>query len=97
MIKLIVQMSWKFPIFCWTLFVVNGNKFELEESQVFIYYDDSVNTFSVPDCLGTLISANYVLTGASCFINPISNVDFFHYDYVKNAVVLRVTTLIILI
>ena len=49
--------------------MVNGNEFELEESQVFIYYDDSVNTFSVPDCLGTLISTNYVLTGASCFIN----------------------------
>ena len=87
----------KFPLFCCTLLAVTGNEFELEESQVFIYYDDSVNTFSVPDCLGTLISANYVLTGASCFINPISNVDFFHYDYVKNAVVLRVTTLIILI
>ena len=92
-----VQMFRKFPLFCWTLLVVNGNEFELEESQVFIYYDDSVNTFSVPDCLGTLISKNYVLTGASCFINPFSDVDFFHYDYVKNAVVLRVTTLIILI
>ena len=92
-----VQMFRKFPLFCCTLLVVYGNEFVLEESQVFIYYDDLVNSFSVPDCLGTLISTNYVLTGASCFINPISNVDFFHYDYVKNAVVLQVTTLIILI
>ena len=87
-------MFWKFPLFCWTLLVVNGNILEFKESQVFIYYDASVNQFGLPDCLGTLITANYVLTGASCFTNTISNVDFFHYDYVKNAIVLRVTTLI---
>ena len=87
-------MFWKFPLFCWTLLVVNGNILEFKESQVFIYYDASVNQFGLPDCLGTLITANYVLTGASCFTNTISNVDFFHYDYVKNAIVLRVTILI---
>ena len=87
-------MFWKFPLFCWTLLVVNGNILEFKESQVFIYYDASVNQFGLPDCLGTLITANYVLTGASCFTNTISNVDFFHYDYVKNAIVLRVTNLI---
>ena len=94
MIKLIVQIFWKFPLFCWTLLAVNGNILEIKESQVFIYYDASVDQFGLPDCLGTLITANYVLTGASCFTNTVSNVDFFHYDYVKNAIVLRVTNLI---
>ena len=43
---------------------------KLQTSQVFIYYQsDSLKKFDLPDCLGTLITALYVLTGASCFIN----------------------------
>ena len=87
-------MFWKFPLFCWTLLVVNGNILELKESQVFIYHYDSVKQFGLPDCLGTLLTSNYVLTGASCFTNRISNVGFYHNSYVENAIVLRVTTLI---
>ena len=74
MVKL--QMFWKFQLFCWTLLAVTGNEFELEESQVFIYYQHLIDQFDLPDCLGTLITAKYALTGASCFIKKISNVDF---------------------
>ena len=65
----------KFQLFGLTLLSVTGNKLEFEESTVFIYYH-TVDQFDLPDCLGTLITANYVLTGASCFIKKISNVDF---------------------
>ena len=84
-------MFWKFPLFCWTLLAVTGNELEIEESQVFIYYDDSVDRFGLPDCLGTLITANYALTGASCFIKPKpSKDDFITHSSVKNAIVVRV-------
>ena len=59
-------MFLKFQLFCWTLLVVTGDILELKESTVFIYHDV---VFDLPDCLGTLITANYALTGASCFIN----------------------------
>ena len=85
-------MFWKFPLFCWTVLVVNGNILEIKENQVFIYYDDSVNQFGLPDCLGTLITASYALTGASCFVDNIKNVAFLHHFNVKNSVVVRVST-----
>ena len=72
---IIFQMFLKFILFCLTLLVVTGNKLEIEESQVFIYYH-AIDQFDLPDCLGTLITAKYALTGASCFIKKISNVDF---------------------
>ena len=68
-------MFLKFILFCLALLVVTGNKLEIEESQVFIYYH-AIDQFDLPDCLGTLITAKYALTGASCFIKKISNVDF---------------------
>ena len=83
-------MFLKFQLFCWTLVVVTGNLLEFEESQVFIYYQHLIDQFDLPDCLGTLITANYALTGASCFIDNIKNVAFLHHLNVKNAVVVRV-------
>ena len=71
-------MFMKFILFCLTLLVVTGNKLEIEESQVFIYYH-AIDQFDLPDCLGTLITAKYALTGASCYIKytyDISNIDF---------------------
>ena len=62
-------MFLKFQLFCLTLLAVNGNKLEIEERTVFIYYNAVLDPFDLPDCLGTLITANYALTGASCFIN----------------------------
>ena len=84
-------MFLKFQLFCWTLVVVTGNLLEFEESQVFIYYDESVDQFGLPDCLGTLITAKYALTGASCFIKPKkSKLDFITHSSDKNAIVVRV-------
>ena len=83
-------MFLKFQLFCWSLVVVTGNLLEFEESQVFIYYQHLIDQFDLPDCLGTLITANYALTGASCFIDNVKNVAFLHHFNVKNAVVVRV-------
>ena len=81
-------MFLKFQLFCWTLLVVTGDILEFKESTVFIYYDI---VFDLPDCLGTLITANYALTGASCFIKPKpSKDDFITHSSVKNAIVVRV-------
>ena len=66
---IILQMFLKFQLFCLTLLAVTGNKLEIVERTVFIYYDAVIGEFDLPDCLGTLITANYALTGASCFIN----------------------------
>ena len=61
---------------------------ELQTKQVFIYYhSDSLKKFNLPDCLGTLITALYVLTGASCFINEQAYEDKIK---IKNAVVVGV-------
>ena len=85
---IIFQMFLKFQLFCWTLLVVTGDILEFKESTVFIYYDV---VFDLPDCLGTLITANYVLTGASCFIKPKkSKLDFITHSSDKNAKVVRV-------
>ena len=65
-------MFLKFQLFCLTLLSVSGNsgnKLTIEERTVFIYYNAVIDPFDLPDCLGTLITANYALTGASCFIN----------------------------
>ena len=83
-------MFLKFQLFCLTLLAVNGNKLEIEERTVFIYYNAVLDPFDLPDCLGTLITANYALTGASCFIDNVKNVAFFHHFNVKNAVVVQV-------
>ena len=81
-------MFLKFQLFCWTLLVVSENiELEFEESTVFIYYQSVVDQFDLPDCLGTLIAANYVLTGASCFTK---NIAFLHNFNIKNAIVVRV-------
>ena len=61
---------------------------ELQTKQVFIYYhSDSLKKFNLPDCLGTLITTLYVLTGASCFINEQAYEDKIK---IKNAVVVGV-------
>ena len=81
-------MFLKFQLFCLTLLVVTGDILEFKESTVFIYYDI---VFDLPDCLGTLITANYALTGASCFIKPKpSKDDFITHSSFKNAIVVRV-------
>ena len=81
-------MFLKFQLFCWTLLVVTADILEFKESTVFIYYDV---VFDLPDCLGTLITANYALTGASCFIKPKkSKLDFITHSSDKNAIVVRV-------
>ena len=68
--------------------VVTADILEFKESTVFIYYDV---VFDLPDCLGTLITANYALTGASCFIKPKkSKLDFITHSSDKNAIVVRV-------
>ena len=75
---IIFQMFVKFQLFGLTLLSVTGNKLEFEESTVFIYYH-TVDQFDLPDCLGTLITPNYALTGASCYIKytyDISDIDF---------------------
>ena len=87
-------MFLKFQLFCWTFLVVTGNRLEFEESQVFIYFQYLIDQFDLPDCLGTLITANYVLTGASCFIDNIKNDAFLHHFNIKNSVVVRVSTVI---
>ena len=72
-------MFLKFQLLCLTLLAVTGNKLEIVERTVFIYYDAVIGEFDLPDCLGTLITANYALTGASCFTKDtyeISDVDF---------------------
>ena len=72
-------MFLKFQLFCLsTLLAVTGYKLAFEESTVFIYYH-AVGQFDLPDCLGTLITAKYALTGASCYTKDtyeISTVDF---------------------
>ena len=71
-------MFLKFQLFCLTLVTVTGNKREIEESTVFIYFN-AIGQFDLPDCLGTLITAKYALTGASCYTKytyEISTVDF---------------------
>ena len=87
-------MFWKFQLFCLTLLAVTGNliEFLFKESQVFIYYQYSIDQFDLPDCLGTLITANYALTGASCFVDNVKNVAFLHHFNIKNSVVVRVST-----
>ena len=75
---IIFQMFLKFQLFCLTVLEVTGNKLDFEESTVFIYHH-AVGQFDLPDCLGTLITAKYALTGASCYTKDtyeISNVDF---------------------
>ena len=85
-------MFLKFQLFCWTLLVVTGDILEFKESTVFIYHDV---VFDLPDCLGTLITANYALTGASCFIKPKkSKLDFITHSSDKNAIVVRVNLFI---
>ena len=67
-----------FQLFCLTVLKVTGNKLDFEESTVFIYHH-AVGQFDLPDCLGTLITAKYALTGASCYTKytyEISTVDF---------------------
>ena len=84
-------MFLKFQLFCLTLLAVTGNKLEIVERTVFIYYDAVIGEFDLPDCLGTLITANYALTGASCFIKPKkSKLDFITHSSDKNAIVVRV-------
>ena len=81
-------MFLKFQLFCLTLLVVTGDILEFKESTVFIYYDVVCD---LPDCLGTLITANHALTGASCFIKPKkSKLDFITHSSDKNAIVVRV-------
>ena len=64
---------------------------ELQTKQVFIYYhSESLKKFDLPDCLGTMITAIYVLTGASCFINEQAYEDKIK---IKDAVVVRVSRL----
>ena len=82
-------MFLKFQLFYWTFLVVTGDILEFKESTVFIYHDV---VFDLPDCLGTLITANYALTGASCFIDNVKNVASLHNFNVKNSVVVRVST-----
>ena len=86
-------MFLKFQLFSLTLLAVTGNKREIEESTVFIYFN-AIGQFDLPDCLGTLITANYALTGASCFIDNTKNVAFTHIFNVKHSVVVRVSTFI---
>ena len=85
-------MFLKFQLFSLTLLAVTGNKREIEESTVFIYYQYSIDQFDLPDCLGTLITANYALTGASCFVDNIKNDAFLHHFNIKNSVVVQVST-----
>ena len=49
-----------------------------EDSQVFIYYKqphkrksakEFISEYSYPDCFGNLITADYVITATSCFID----------------------------
>ena len=45
-----------------------------EDSQVFIYYKRGItkkffSEFPYPDCFGNLITADYVITATSCFID----------------------------
>ena len=49
-----------------------------EDSQVFIYYKqphkrksakEFISEYSYPDCFGNLITADYVITASSCFID----------------------------
>ena len=86
-------MFLKFQLFCLTLLAVTGNKREIEESTIFIYFN-AVGQFDLPDCLGTLITANYALTGASCFIDNIKNLAVTNIFNVKHSVVVRVSTFI---
>ena len=65
---------------------------ELQTKQVFIYYhSESLKKFDLPDCLGTMITAIYVLTGASCFINEQAYEDKIK---IKDAVVVGVSKLV---
>ena len=89
---IIFEMFLKFQLFCLSLLAVTGNKLEIEESTVFIYFN-AIGQFDLPDCLGTLITAKYALTGASCFIDNVKNVASLHNFNVKNSVVVRVSTL----
>ena len=90
---IIVEMFLKFQLFCLSLLAVTGNKREIEESTVFIYFN-AIGQFDLPDCLGTLLTAKYALTGASCFIDRIKNVASLHnfQHNIKNSVVVRVST-----
>ena len=76
---IIFQMFLKLQLFSLsTLLAVTGYKLAFEESTVFIYYH-AVGQFDLPDCLGTLITAKYALTGASCYTKDtyeISSLDF---------------------
>ena len=78
----------KLSFLCLLFLKVDGNKFDIKDlqtSQVFIYYRSiTLAKFDLADCLGTLITTKFVLTGASCFINELSNID------VRDAIVVRV-------
>ena len=49
--------------------------------------DGPLAKFDLPDCLGTLITTKFVLTGASCFSNELSHI--YHF---MDAIVVRVNS-----